>query len=109
MSPRLASVNIAHMKLDKWNANTQQRIADGNGGVRVGAGVDHNSVDLAARGLDAVDNGTLVIGLEGIKGAVVADGNGAAVRFDVGEGGAAVDVGFARAQEVKVGAVNEED
>lgn len=109
MSPRLAGMDIAHMQLNKWNANTQQRIANGHRGVRVGARVDHDSVDLAARGLDAIDDCALMVGLEGIESAVMAGGNRAAVGLDIREGGAAVDVRFASAQEVEVGAVNEED
>lgn len=109
MSPRLSSMNIAHMQLNERDTHAQQRIADSNGGMRVRAGVDDDPVDMTARGLDAVHNGAFVVGLEGVEGAAVIRGDIGAVGLDVGEGCAAVDVGFAGAQEVEVGAVDEED
>lgn len=109
MSPRLPSVHIAHMQLNERDPHAEQRIANRNGGMRIRAGVDHDAVDIAAGGLDAVDDCAFVVGLEGVEGAVVGCGEGCAGRLDVCEGGAAVDVGFAGAQEVEIGAVDEED
>lgn len=77
--------------------------------MRVGTGVDDDAVDVAAGGLDAVHDCAFVVGLEGIEGAAVFDGDGAAVVFDVGQGGVPVDVRFAGAEEVEVWTVDEED
>lgn len=77
--------------------------------MRVRAGVNNDPVDAAACCLDAIDDCAFVVGLEGVEGAVVVCRNGGAVGLDVCEGCAAVDVGFAGAQEVEVGTVDEED
>lgn len=103
-------MHITHMQLDKWNPHAQQRIPDRDRRMREGARVDDDAVDLVAgRGVDAVDEGAFVVGLEGLEGGVEGGGVGGAGRLDVGEGGGAVDVWFAGAEEVEVGAVEEED
>lgn len=109
MAPRLPGMHIAHMQLDKRDTNTEEGIADSNGGMRVSTRVDDDAVDVAAGSLDAVDDCAFVVGLEGVEGATVLGGDGAAVVFDVGEGGVAVDVWLAGAEEVEVRAVDEED
>lgn len=109
MAPRLSRMNIAHMQLDKGDSHTEQGIPDRHRGMRVGTGVDDDAVDVAAGGLDAVHDCAFVVGLEGIEGAAVFDGDGAAVVFDVGQGGVPVDVRFAGAEEVEVWTVDEED
>lgn len=102
-------MHIAHMQLDERDTDAEQRIADSDGGVRVGARVDDDTVDTAARGLDTVDDCALVIRLEGLEGCAERGGVSFAGGFHVGEGRAAVDVGFAGPEEVEVGAVDEED
>lgn len=109
MAPRLPRMHIGHMQLDKGNAHTQQRIANRHRGMCVRARVDDDTVDTAAGGLDAVDDGAFVVGLEGVEGAAVGGRDGAGVGYDVGEGGVAVDVWFAGAEEVEVWTVDEED
>lgn len=110
MPPALPRMHITHMQLDKWNPHAQQRIPDRDRRMREGARVDDDAVDLVAgRGVDAVDEGAFVVGLEGLEGGVEGGGVGGAGRLDVGEGGGAVDVWFAGAEEVEVGAVEEED
>lgn len=109
MAPRLSSMNIAHMQLNKRNTHTKQGIANSHRGMRISARVDNDAIDVAAGGLDAVDDCAFVVGLEGIKGAAVLGGDGAAVILDIGEGSVAVDVWLAGAEEVKVRTVDEED
>lgn len=59
--------------------------------------------------MDAVDDGAFGVGLEVGEGGAEGFGKGAGGGDDVGEGVGAVDGGFARAEEVEVGAVDEED
>lgn len=110
MPPTLPRMYITHMQLDKRNPHAQQRIPDRDRRMRERTWVDDDAVDLvAARGVDAVDESAFVVGLVGLEGGVEGGGVGGAGRFDVGEGCGAVDVWFAGAEEVEVGAVEEED
>lgn len=109
MPPRLARMHIAHMQLDERDLDAQQRIADRHRGVRERPRVDHNAVDGSARRVDAVDDGAFVVGLEGVQRGAERGGLRLCGGFDVGEGRAAVDVWLAGAEEVEVGAVDEED
>ena len=109
MPPLLARMHIAHMQFHKRDPHPEQRIPDRHGGMREATRVDDDAVDVAAGCLDTVDQGAFVVGLEGVEGGVHGGGVGFAGGFDVGERGVAVDLGFAGAQEVEVGAVEEED
>ena len=97
------------MQLDKGDINREERIPDGDRCVREGARVDDDGVGVIAGGLDAVDDGAFVVGLEGGEGGAEGGGVGFAAAFDIGEGGGAVGGGFAGAEEVEVGTVDEED
>lgn len=110
MPPRLARMHIAYMQLDKRDIHPQQRIADGHRCMREAAGVDNNAINAVAGGsVDAVDQRPFMVGLEGVERGAEAGGVGFARGFDVGEGGVAVNVWLAAAQEVEVRAVEEED
>lgn len=77
--------------------------------MRETARVDNNAVDFVSCCVDAVDDCAFVVGLEGFEGGAHGGGVGGAGGFDVGESGVAVDVWFAGAEEIEVGAVEEED
>lgn len=59
--------------------------------------------------MDAVDDCALVVRLERLEGVAGSGGFGEAGGLDVGEGGVSVDLRLAGAEEVEVGAVDEED
>ncbi|KAL1956998.1 hypothetical protein VTO42DRAFT_6487 [Malbranchea cinnamomea] len=108
--PLLARMHVADVQLNEGDANASEGVPDGDGCVREGARIDDDTVHaLCAGGLNPVDDGTLVVGLEclqiGGKGGGVRD----AVSFDVGKRRSAVDMGLASAQKVEVGAVDQED
>lgn len=71
--------------------------------------VDDDPVEAPAAGLDAVDDGALMVGLEGFEGGAEGGGVGFGGGFDFGERGASVDVWLASAEEVEVWTVDEED
>ncbi|KAI9925090.1 hypothetical protein MW887_006498 [Aspergillus wentii] len=87
MPERLSRMRIRDMDLDERDTDPEKRIAEGNAGVRL----------------------AFVVGLEGVQGDVEAGCLVFCGGFDVGEGGGAVDVWLAGAEEVEVGAVEEED
>ncbi len=87
-------------------ADRRQRVAQGDAGVGVGRRVDDDEVDVIARGLvDAVDQRAFVVVLKGFD---LRTGRFAAAdqrAVDVVERGEAVMPGFAAAQQIQVGAV----
>ena len=94
------------MDFDERNGGRRQRIAQGNAGVGVARRIDDDEVDLVVRGLmDAIDQGAFVVVLEGldlcVNGFPAADQH----TVDVVERGEAVVPGFAAAQQIEVGAV----
>ncbi|EAQ83033.1 hypothetical protein CHGG_10851 [Chaetomium globosum CBS 148.51] len=99
----LPRMHVAHMHLHIRHPHAPAarpappRLSESGGGGVVAGG-----------GLDAVDYGAFVVGLEGREGRAEGGGLRAGEGFDVGEGGVSVDVWLARAEEVEVGAVDEE-
>lgn len=110
MAPRFARMHIGHMALNERDAHAEQSITDSDRRVREATRVNDDGVDALLAGLlDAVHDAALVIGLEGEDaeaqlGAALLDRG-----VDLGERDGAVDLGLARAQEVEVGPVDEED
>ena len=109
MPPRLPRMHIAHMQLNKRDIHPQQRIPNRHGRMRETTRVDNDSVNVVTGCVDAVDQSTFVVGLEGVERCAHGGGVGGAGGLDIGESGVAVDVWFAGAEEVEVGAVEEED
>lgn len=94
------------MHLNKRHRNPDQRVPQRNTRVRQPARVDDDGVDaFRARGVDAVDEGALVVGLEVDEGGAERGGEGDGGGGDGGEGVGAVDCGLARAEQVEVWAV----
>lgn len=77
--------------------------------MRQAAGIDDDESALLAGCVDAVDDGALMIGLEVAQLQAQTTRLGLGGGLDVVECGAAVDGGLAGAEEVEVGAVDEED
>ena len=96
------------MHLVGGHVHRLQRVQDGVAVVGVSAGVDDDGVVYAVGGVNFVDNGPLVVGLEAAgRGAV-----GGGVVLDEGAQGLigliAVDARLPLAQQVQVGAVDDE-
>ncbi len=119
-------VHVRDVDLDEGQGDADERVPQRDGRVCEAAGVDDDGVDAGDRGagaavrvgvllgvaaVDHVEDGALVVGLEGRE--VDGGGERGAVGFEGGlersEGGVAVDVGFAEAEEVEVWAVDHED
>lgn len=115
------------MTLDEGDADAGQRVPDRDRRMRVRPRVDDDAIDrvqlahrsrirslpafqIGVEGLvDAVDQGALVVRLEGQQRHAAGRGEGGQVRLDVVEGGVAVDPRFAVPEQVQVGPVQEQD
>lgn len=123
--PGLSRVDVGDVHLDEREARGQQRVAQRDARVRERRGVDDYG-DLRRRfgfracmwgrgrrgrevRVQKVDDGALVVRLERVHVDVELVGAGGGGGDDVRERRGAVDVWFARAEEVQVGAVDEED
>ena len=63
----LAGGNIGKMDLHGGDANGLERVENGDAGVSVGGGIYHNTLYLSVCFLNAVDDRSLVIGLEKVQ------------------------------------------
>ena len=103
----VACMNVRDVDLDDGTVERLQRIDDGDGREGVAGGIDDDRVGRAARLLDEIDQGALVIGLmEGERHTQPA-GEVPARRFDHVERGRAVDVRLAHAEQVEVRAIEQ--
>ncbi len=108
--PLLPRMDITNMHLHKRNVHRKQRISQRNTIVCESSGVYDNCVNaLCSCGLDTVDEGAFVVRLEEGERGASGDGLGHCARLNVGEGFAAIDLGFSCPQEVEIGAIEEED
>lgn len=104
-----AGIDVGEVDFDDGEANGGHGIAQGDGGVRISARVEEDAGGPSPRVVQGVDQGAFAIGLVG------ADFDAEfAARFDeagvdVREGEAPVDFRFAGAEDVEVGAVEEEE
>src|SRR5262245_57687637 len=77
--------------------------------MRIGASVDDNAGRMVAGLLYPVDKVAFMIGLPEIDGEPEFGPGGHAVLFDLSQGLAAIDAGFAPAERVEVWTVEDED
>ena len=106
MSERLTGEDVREVNLDERNAHAQQRVAQGNAGVGVGARVDQDEIDAFGTCLvHAVHQQAFLVALE--RGEAVAEflRFGAELGLDIGQRGRPVDTGFAGPQQVQVGTI----
>src|SRR5688500_16727300 len=60
---RLAGGDVGEVHFHEWYRHREQGVTDGEAGVRIGRGVEDQSVRGGREGLDLVDQGAFVIGL----------------------------------------------
>jgi hypothetical protein len=109
VSELFSGVNVANVDLQERDGNSCESIAKSHACVCETARVDDDELGLATGVVDSVDDGTFMVGLKVLD----FDSQVFALRFggshDIGKRGAAVHLRLSCAQEVEVGAVNEED
>ena len=92
---------IAEMNFNKRDLDRQQGIAQGDAGVCETTGVQYDEIDAVRRGLlHPVDQFMFGIALKGIERMPVIRGELSAALLDVRKPRRAVNIGFARAQQV---------
>ena len=108
MPERFPGMGVAQMQLDVGDRDAKQRIPECNRGMRQRTGIDQNSLGLAHGLMNAVDQGPFEIALEAIQ-------NGSSLlRFstqpclDAGEGVVAIDPRLPLAQQIEIGAVQQQ-
>ena len=67
MPVNLPRLHITDMHFDNWCGNGSHGVGNCNGGMAVGAGVQHNAVDLSGSLVQPVDEGAFVIALEVVQ------------------------------------------
>jgi hypothetical protein len=104
-----STVDITQMNFNRWEGNCGDRISDGNAGVGVSSGVDQDSLMLIEGGMDGINESSFMVGLE--EGELDLQGLGFCFQgtIDIIECCRAVDTRFALAQEIEIGAVEDED
>ena len=106
----LASVDVGQVHLDEGDGHRSQGVAHGDAGMRVGSGVDDDERGpVGTGGLDAVDQRAFVVALEMVEGSPMPAGQVGQPGIDVGQRGVAVDLGLTGAQQVQVGAMNDQE
>src|SRR5690606_11114078 len=99
----LARVDVGQERLDKGNACCQQRIAQGDAGVRKGSRIENDEVDaFGACRVDALDQFGFGIALQAQQVVSRSFRLFAQSCVNVGQGLLAVDIRFAGAQQVEV-------
>lgn len=109
MSEWFTSVHIGQVQLDIGDGNASQGVTKRHTGMGECPGVDQNEVDLFVTGfMNAVDQYAFVIALSAGE-AVAKVGSGARQRlFNIVKGGMPVYLGLPGAQQIEVGAIEQQ-
>ena len=104
-----AGVHIGEVHFNEGNGHGGQGVAQGDAGVRVGGRVDDDEADaLLARCRHPLNQGAFVVALERFE---INVGGGCPFgkrQIDVSQGCLTVVVGFARPQQIAIGAVQDQ-
>jgi hypothetical protein len=105
----LSGKSIAQVNFDEGNLNRQKSISQGDAGMRVATGIQDDEFDLIGGGpLDPVDKFVFCVALKAIEIVSKVLGNLSATVLDVCQGSRAINVRFARSEQVQIGAINEQ-
>ena len=106
---RLARMGVRQVQLDHRHSRGRDRVAQRDGRVGIGTRVQDHAVGAGSRRVQRIDQRAFVIALlESHRDAEIT-GQRPAGGFDVGESVTAVDVRLARAEQVQVRSVQNED
>ena len=106
---RLAAVHIGDMHLHRRNTDRPQRIQKRYGGMRIRAGVEHNSVRLAVCLLNGIHQIALMVGLEAFDRMAAALCKIGHLFHKLGIGIFAVNIRLADAEHIQIRAVDYKD
>src|SRR5882672_7268971 len=102
-------MHVRQMHFDERDADSEQRIAQGDARVRERTRIEYDVADaLALRSMDAIDQHMLRVALQAIERMASRLCQLGEARVDVGKRVAAVDLGLARAEQIEIRAVQDE-
>jgi len=105
----LAGVDVRDVHLDEGDGHGGEGVPDRHRRVSEGAGIDdHEAGAIGARGVQPVDDLALVVALEGVQAEPGRGRLGAQPVLDLGQRGAAIDLGLTSAESVQIGAVDDQ-
>ena len=110
MAKCFALVNIRNMYFYKRYDHPGQRVAQGDAGMGQATRVDDDGVHaIGTGGMDAVDQRSFVVALKARQCRTSRLRLRLGRLFDIGQGAGAVDLRLPGAQQIQVGAVQEEE
>src|SRR5450432_1318686 len=102
-------MNVGDMNLDHRKLGCLQRVEQRDRRERISGGIDDDSDRMLASLMNPIDQLSFVIGLAKNEVQSESRTSGGTTLLDLGEGGAAVKVRFARSQQIEVGTVENVD
>jgi len=105
----LPGMDVGQMDFDGGNGHGGNGIAQGDAGMGVGGGIQNDDIEVTFGRLDPGDQFTFEIRLAKIHGHVQLGGAGTDRSLDAGQGVAAVNRGFALAEQIQVWPVEKQD
>ena len=107
MAKLLALMHIGDMHLDHGGRDAEDAVVQGDTGMRVGACIEHHSVDTEAVVLQTVDELALDVAL--LIGYLDSRIEGPQLFQVVLKGAVPIDIGFTYTQQIKVGPIDDEN
>ena len=94
MAEILAGKDIADVDFDRRESDSRHRIAQGDAGMRIGAGIDDKSIEVSWHLVNPIDQLPLVVALAAIQGDSQFRRNGAAAFLNGSQRLRAIDAWF---------------
>lgn len=108
MPPGFSRMDVGDMALDKRNRDAEESIPNHDTGVREAGWIEDDGIDtLLSRRLDAVDDGSFMVGLECRDLQTELGTSVLQSRVDLRKCDAAVDLRFPRSQKIEIGTVDD--
>lgn len=105
-----APMHIRQVDFDECYPRREEGIANRDAGVCIGRRVDDDEVDLVGPGLlDAIDDVALAVRLEGLQRDTFLLCQASQIPVDLGERIGAIDFRLARAEQVQIGTVYDQN
>ena len=108
MPERFPGMGVAQMQLHIGDRDTQQRIPQSNRCMRQSTGIDQDPLRLAHGLVNAVNQGSFEIALETIQNGSSLLGLSTQLCLDGGKGVLAIDPRLPLAQQIEIGAVQQQ-
>ena len=105
----LALLDVGNVHLDRGEVDRGQSVLKGPAVVGQGPGVYHQAIDPGTGLVDPVDQLAFVVRLKCLDLQPQLGSPGADPILELGQGGVSIDMGLAHAEQVEVGAIEDEN